>query len=186
MANKYLIINDDTVGPAILLPVQVSGGVYVIGGISVSGLGLTTAGVNDALNKRFVTDAELTALQNLTNSALETLLAQVANVDLNSATPQDLYTVPAAKTAIITKIVVRNASINLTTVSFSLGFNDPDYNNVIADATHTELTGATLYTVLSAKAGATVGNAAEVLRLLNNILQGVAATCNVEVYGYLV
>lgn len=186
MAEYYLIINNKTGGAPFYLPAALVGDTFVIGNISVSGLGLTTAGVTDSLDKRFVTDDELTALQSLTNLGVETLLASVPNVDLNSATPNSLYTVPAAKKAVITKVVIRNASISLDTASYSLGFNDPDYNNVIADATHTELTGATLYTILSAKAGAALGNAADVLKLLANTQQGAAATVTVDVYGYLV
>lgn len=185
MGQKYLIINDNTGGPAILLPVQESGGVFIVNGISVSGLGLTTAGVSDSLDKRFVTDDELAALQDFSNGATEALLVSVPGVDLNSATPNSLYTVPAAKQAIITKIVVRDASISLTTVSFSVGFNDPDFDNVIADDTHTELSAASLYTVLQAMGGATRGTAGEVLSLLCNILQGAAATCTIDVFGYL-
>lgn len=114
-----------------------------------------------------------------------TKLATATGVDLNTATAQTLYTVPTGKSCIPTHIVIRNVSTSLTTVSFSIGFNSATYNNVVADATHTELTGATLYTVLIAKVGATVGVAADVLKLLNNVLQGGAATCTVDVFGFL-
>jgi hypothetical protein len=115
----------------------------------------------------------------------EILLSSTAAVDLNTAAPTLLYTVPAASFAEITRIVVRNASTSLTTVSFSIGFNSATFNNVLADATHTELTGNTLYTSLAPKAGATKGVAADTLKLLNNILQGGAATCTIDIFGYL-
>lgn len=114
-----------------------------------------------------------------------TLLASVAGVDLNTATANTLYTVPTGRNAVIAYCVIRNVSTSLTTVSFSIGWNSATFNNVIADATHTELTGNTLYTILSAKIGATRGVAGDVLKLLDNILQGGAATCTVDVYGYL-
>jgi hypothetical protein len=50
---------------------------------------------------------------------------------------------------------------------------------------HSELTGATLYTVIKAKDGATRGAAAEVFGLKCSIAQGAAATVDVDVFGYL-
>lgn len=112
-------------------------------------------------------------------------LASVAGVDMNTATATTLFTVPAGVSCIIERVVVRNASTSLTTASYSFGFNSATYNNVIADATHTELTGSTLYTILSAKIGATRGAAADVFKVLMNILQGGVATTTIDVYGYL-
>jgi hypothetical protein len=114
-----------------------------------------------------------------------TKLAAVSGVDLNTATAQTLYTVPTGKSCIPTHIIIRSASTSLTTVSFSIGFNSASFNDVVANATHTELTGSTLYTVLVAKNGATRGAAGDVLKLLNNTLQGGAATCTIDVFGYL-
>ncbi len=162
-----------------------STGLLIINGVSVSGLNLNTSGVTDSTNKRFVTDAQLTEIQNLTNLLSEQLLSSTPNVNLNSASATSLYTVPAAKSCVITKVVVRNASTSLTTASIAFGFNSPSFNNVIATATHTELTGNTLYSILSAKAGSTVGVAADVFSVLPTILQGAAATVTIDVYGYL-
>lgn len=114
-----------------------------------------------------------------------TRLVTVSSVDLNTATAQTLYTVPTGKTCIVTHLVIREASTSLTTVSFSIGFNSATFNNIIANATHTELTGSTLYTILDTKTGATRGVAADILKLLNNTLQGGAATCTVDVFGFL-
>lgn len=113
-------------------------------------------------------------------------LASVSGVDMNTATPTTLFTVPAGVSCIIERVVVRNASTSLTTASYSFGFNSATYNDVIADATHTELTGNTLYTILSAKIGAKRGAAADVFKVLMNVLQGGAATATIDVYGYLV
>lgn len=114
-----------------------------------------------------------------------TRLATVAAVNLNTSTPSTLYTAPAGQTAIITHFIVRLASTSLSTVSFSIGWNSAAFNNVVADATHTELTGNTLYTVLPAKAGAAIGAAAGLLKLLCNVLQGGAATVTIDVFGYV-
>lgn len=154
-------------------------------GLVPSGLGSTTAGVTDTADKRFVTDAQLAELVQLTALGTEQLLSSTAGVDLNTATPSTLYTVPVGKSAVITKIVIRLASASLTTASISFGFNSAAFNDVIANATHTELTGNTLYTVLQAKAGAKIGAAGDVLKVLANTLQGGAATVTISVYGYL-
>lgn len=113
------------------------------------------------------------------------LLASVAAVDMNSATPTTLFTVPAGKSALITHIVIRLASTSLTTASWSIGFNSAAFDNIIANAAHTELTGNTLYTVLVAKVGAKIGVAGDALKALMNTLQGGAATATMEVFGYL-
>lgn len=116
----------------------------------------------------------------------EVLLKTTNLVDLNTATPTTLYTCPVGFQAVITRIVLRNASVSLTTVSLSIGWNSAAFNNVLANATHTELSGATLFTSLSSKAGATKGTAGDILKLLCNTLQGGAATCSVDIFGYLV
>lgn len=115
----------------------------------------------------------------------ERLLASVPFVNLNTGSSQDLYTVPTGRSCVVTKVVIRAASISLTTVSFSLGFNSTSFNDVVANATHTELTSSALYTVLVAKIGATAGVAGDTFSLKNNTNQGSAATCTVDVFGYL-
>lgn len=165
----------------------------------MSGLGSTTAGVTDTTDKRFVTDAELANLVTLgalapleavlaavgAQTGAETLLSSTPLVDLNAAPETPLYTVPGGKTAVITKVVVRKASTSLTTASIAFGFNAGTDNDVIATATHTELTGNTLATVLTPKTGAKIGAAAAVFSVLATILQGGAATCTIDVFGYL-
>lgn len=112
------------------------------------------------------------------------VLLSSTSVNLNSATAQTLFTVPAGVSCEVTRIVVRNASTSLTTVSFSIGWNGATFDNVLANATHTELTGATLYTSLAPKTGATKGAALDVLKLLCNILQGAPATATIDIFGY--
>lgn len=120
----------------------------------------------------------------VTNTA-EALLSTTAAVNMNTGTATTLFTVPTGLSCIITRVVVRNASTSLTTASYSFGFNSAVFDNVIANATHTELTGSTLYTVLSAKVGATRGAAADTFKVLMNTLQGAAATTTMDVFGYL-
>lgn len=117
--------------------------------------------------------------------AFEGKLSTTAAVDMNTATATTLFTCPTGKSCVITKIVVRNASTSLTTASYSFGWTSAAFNDVVATATHTELTGATLYTVLSAKVGSTLGTSTGTFKVLNNVLQGGAATTTMDVFGYV-
>lgn len=199
--NKAIALLDLDGGAVYNIPCTITddGQIDTGSNLAVGGLQLTTSGVSDSVDKRFVTDAELADLVTLQGLAsveavlaavgaltgAETLLNSAAAVNLNTATAQTLYTVPGGKSAIITRVVIRLASTSLDTVSFSIGFNSTDFDDVIANNTHVELTGNTLYTILAAKAGAKVGTAAGVLKLKNNTLQGAACTVTVDVFGYL-
>lgn len=118
----------------------------------------------------------------------ESRLAAVS-LDLNpaGATPvmSTLYTCPAGKSCIITRIVLRAPSGNMTLASISFGW-DANGSDVIANATHTELTGSTLYKALSPMAGAKIGVAAGTFKAAINTKQGAAMTVTVGVHGYLI
>lgn len=123
----------------------------------------------------------------IANDLTQSILQTSTTVDFNDdSASQSLFTVPAGFQFIPYRIVIRNASASLTTASVSFGFNNPDYNDVIADSTYTELTGPTLDTTLFPKAGAAVGNAADVFSMLVNTAEGSAATGVIDVLGYLV
>ena len=109
-------------------------------------------------------------------------LATVAGVDLNVDPKTTLYTVPAGMSCIVTHVIIRLASANLTTANYGFGF-DANATDVIAAATHTELTGNTLYTVLYAKAGAKLGAATNVFGVKCATKQGGASTVTIDVYG---
>lgn len=128
------------------------------------------------------TTAELAAANIYTIA--ETLLASTGSVNMNSATATTLYTCPTGKSCIITRVVVRNASTSLTTASYSFGWTSTAFNDVIANATHTELNGATVYTALSPQVGAKVGTSTGTFKVLMNTLQGTAATTTMDVFGY--
>lgn len=129
------------------------------------------------------TTAELAATN--IHTIADALLSTTNAVDVNSATATLLYTVPAGKTCVVTRIVVRNASISLTTASIAFGYNTPTWDDVVATATYTELTGSTLYTIVSPKVGAAVGAATGTLKVLPTILQGAPATVSVDVFGFV-
>lgn len=167
--------------------------------LAVGGLQLTTSGVSDSTNKRFVTDAELAnlvtlgplvaietellALGSLTGA--ETKLSTTAAVNLNQDPETNLYTVPSGKSCLITRVIIRLASTSLTTASIAFGFNAATDNDVIATATHTELTGNTLFTILIPKTGAKVGTSTGVFSAICTIKQGGAATCTIDTFGIL-
>ena len=199
--NKILHIYDDDGGAPDFLPgAEQTNGTIVFGGISVSGLGLTTAGVADALNKRFMTDAQKASLIDLagtlqpieaalvalqTAGTLELLLQHNAAIDMNAAPAQTICTVPAATKYTVTKIILSGPSLNLTTVSLSIGWTAAAYADMIANATHVALVAAASYEILVPKPGSLIGGAGAVLKLLCNTLQGAPATCAVDVYGIL-
>lgn len=125
-----------------------------------------------------------TTLTSNGGSVAESKLATVAGVNLNVTTKTTLYTVPASKVCVVTKVVLRGASTSLTTASFGVGY-DANATDVVADATHTGLTGPTLYEKVAPKVGALLGTAAAVLGLKCSTAQGAAATVDVDVFGYL-
>lgn len=119
-----------------------------------------------------------------TTGTAEVRLNTVAAVDMNTATPTVLYTSPSGRSTIITRVIVHACSTSMTTASYSYGWTSAAFSDVIANATHTELTGATLYTSLSPKTGALVGTSTQTFNVLMNTLQGGAATCRMSVFGY--
>lgn len=105
-------------------------------------------------------------------------------VDVNTATAQLVYTVPTVGASfMVTRVIARNASTSLTTASWSIGYNNPNYDDVIASAVHAELTGNTVYSVVPAKAGAALGAAAAALYFKCSITQGAPAVMDLDVYG---
>jgi hypothetical protein len=111
-------------------------------------------------------------------------------VDANSTLLQNLFTLPASLAGfpivgcVIAHMVIRNATISLSTVSVAAGWNASG-NNTFATATHTELTGPTLATVILATTGQTIGLASGSFGIKNSIAQGVAANFTVDVFGYI-
>ncbi len=194
----YLLLQQQTDGSYLILGV-VDPAVPTPYAISLTGLTLSTLGVTDAVDKRFVTDAELAALAAMlplatveaqlalvgAKTGCDSLLATNAGVDLNSGTAQTLYTVPTGKSCVISKVVVRNVSVSLTTASVSFGFTTAAWADVIADAVHHELTGATLATILLPMVGAKVGTTGGTFKIKANTLQGAPCTATIDVFGVL-
>ena len=113
-----------------------------------------------------------------------TLLESVSGVDVNTTTKQTLFTVPVGKVAIITHIIVRNASVNLNTANGGFGF-DAGGSDVVAHEAYAELDGATKVKVFKADKGSVRGAAADILGSKCTTAQGAAATVDIDVFGYL-
>jgi hypothetical protein len=111
-------------------------------------------------------------------------------IDVNSTALQPVFTVPTTNTSfpingcIVTHLVLRAATLSLSTVSVAAGFN-ANGNNVFATATHTELTGPTLATIVSATTGQTFGTSAQSFGIKNSIAQGGAGNVTVDAFGFL-
>lgn len=127
-------------------------------------------------------------------TGVECLLKSTTTIDVGSATAQTIYTVPTGVSAVITKIVFRNASGTFDQAQdpiFSIGWNSTAFNNVVASATYTNpMAAATNYFILvpdgkSNSTVATAGAAAGTLKV--NVTQAATAstTCTVSVFGYL-
>lgn len=128
-----------------------------------------------------------------TPTTMEYLLSSTASVDVGAATEYHLYTVPAGKNCVITKIVIRGASGTFDQAQdpqFSFGFNHGTSNDVIANATYTAPTTSAKYLAIVAdgKTSATEstrGQAAEVFAVKVNTTATAPTTCTIDTFGYL-
>jgi hypothetical protein len=111
------------------------------------------------------------------------LLATVNGADLNTTSATNLYTCPTGKSCIVHRVIVYNASTSLTTASYAFGWTSPNFNDVVANGTHTELTTSTVFTIMNAKTASTIGTAGQVFKIKPTIAQGAAATVSIQVWG---
>ena len=112
-------------------------------------------------------------------------LATVSGIDMNAVAATALYTVPLGKHCIVTHVVLYNATADLDTANFGFGYAAGEAD-VIAPAVHAALTGADLYEVVQAMAGAAIGqDDGDVFSIGVDIADGEAATLDVDVFGYL-
>lgn len=118
-----------------------------------------------------------------------TQVVTTTTVDVNNdAVDAVIYgPVPTGKKFIVQDIIQRDASTSLTTASLSIGWNSTSYNDVVANATSTGLSAATIAKKMVIIAtGAKMGAAGESLKVKINTEQGGAATVTFDVIGYLV
>lgn len=130
----------------------------------------------------------LATLAVTTPTTIDYRLASVS-VNVGSATAQTLYTVPAGRSCVITKIVMRSAAASLNQATdpvFSIGWNATDHNDVVASATYTYPAATTTYKVLSPIANeAAIGAAAAVLKANVTTAATASTAVQFDVFGYL-
>lgn len=114
-----------------------------------------------------------------------TRLITVSGLDLNNEVPTELYRVPFGYIAIVTTILVHAATTALDSASWSFGFNDPDHNDLIEDASYPELLDETVFTNINCKAGGKVGYGGGILKIKINTSQGAPASMTAHVFGFL-
>lgn len=117
----------------------------------------------------------------------EGMLATVASVDLSAAGKTTLYTVPAGKTAVITRVIVRNASADISAATHGFG-GDANATDWMAAQDLTALTAADDAIMLHPSAGTLfkVYAAATAFGMKPTVAEGAADTVTVSVFGYLV
>lgn len=111
-------------------------------------------------------------------------LATSAAINLAVEAETVLFTVPAGKICIITKVVMRSPSAQIDQASISFGFNTANADDVIADGV-IALTDATSYEVIPVASDAQHGVAAGTFKLDVNTAEGAADTAVFDVFGYL-
>ena len=114
-----------------------------------------------------------------------TRLATVPDVNMNAVAATPLFTVPEGKVLIVTHVVIGSASIALDTADFGFGIAAGETDIIQHGVLGSGLTAATLYRVLVAKDGAVVGAAADIFKIGVDIVQGAAATMDIDVFGFL-
>ncbi len=112
------------------------------------------------------------------------VIDSISGVNLNTGTKSNLYTVPAGKILLLTGLLSRQASANLTTAVFGFGF-DANCTDVITAALHTGLIDSTVAILDVPKVGFKIGSAASVLGCKCAVAQGQAATITVDIIGLL-
>jgi hypothetical protein len=109
------------------------------------------------------------------------------SVNVGAVATTALYTVPAAKTAVITRVVVRSASGTFNQVVdpiFNIGWQAVA-SNVVNTATYVTPTASTTYIQPTVLAEATMGAAAEVLNFNVTTAASASTTATVDIFGYL-
>jgi len=112
-------------------------------------------------------------------------LAKGMSVDLNSTTKQTLYTVPASRSCIITKVVKRDASAAVTTAVGAFGFNANADDVVASFNVFDKLTGTTVYDISEPRVAAVKGSATNTFGYKGSVAEGATRTMVVDVFGYL-
>jgi len=116
------------------------------------------------------------------------LLGSLDDVNLNAVAETTLYTCPAGMVCYVTHVVMRNgagAGFDLDTIEAAFSWAGTPAADVIINAGRV-LTDGTNYLIIGAKDNAVYGVAAETFKIDVQVAEGAAATCSIDVFGYLV
>lgn len=114
------------------------------------------------------------------------LLATYDSLDLNTAGLTTLYTCPIGMECFITKVVMRKVDIaTLTAVKLSFGWDALAVDVVaLTGALTTDTDEYMVFTIIAETA--VRGAASETFKVDVQTAEGEAATCSIDVFGYLV
>lgn len=120
------------------------------------------------------------------NEECYSLLASLTGVDLNTAQENSVFMCPADKKCIITKIMLRGASVNLDTVKIRAGWNTGPADDVLATTAAITLTATNNFQGFNPKDNAVMGSEGDTFKIEVETAEGEAATGDFDVFGYLV
>jgi len=164
-----------------------------LGNMQVTGVTQAAAGVQQWVGRSRITSPSNGALSVSNNdgsgarSLAEGLLATVTGIDTSSAAKQTLYTVPAGKRLVVTKLVARDPSAAITLAVCTFGF-DAAASDVIVTGQDLQLSGlaTTNRSAMATPYDAVIGAAAAVLGVRMTTQEAAADTVTIDVFGYLV
>jgi hypothetical protein len=169
-------------------------GAFANGELAAGEMGLDTTGGVWYFSTNSTTVVALTVanLGGLSNTTAEALLSSTT-VNTNVGTKQSLYTVPTGKKAVVTKIIARSSSADLTGMlgSLTFGFDGSalDFGAVFGGNHLALLLDATTAILLSNDVNliglaGVIGNASNVFGCIFNDTS-ITATLKIDVFGYL-
>jgi len=115
----------------------------------------------------------------------DSLLANSGEIAVDGVAETTLFTVPAGKSCIITKVIMHSPTAAIGQASISFGFNaGAGANDVITNGVRA-LTGATNYEIIPAKSDAVRGVAGGTFNMIINTPETAADKAKFAVYGFL-
>lgn len=115
----------------------------------------------------------------------EVLLA-TATVTASLATRQALYTVPAGKRCIVTKVVARDPSAAISNTTAGLGWDTGDGNVMSANNFYNNLGATGTYQVRNTGSQyCYIGTAGQVLNWTATVQEAAPDTITIDIFGYL-
>jgi hypothetical protein len=158
--------------------VNATGGPY-----TVSAAGTITVDSGDETAVR--SDLGALVLEGTPTSQPDEFVHSMSGIDVSLTTKQQIFTVPAGKRAVVTRVVVRDASTSLSTATYNLGFDPTNADDVVSDPVTWD--GNALAAVVATIANPVpLGQAGDVFGLKTVAQEGSPQTIVVDVFGYYI